>query len=164
MSQKVPVVSRPPPSERRTFLRGAAAGLAATSGLEAILASRQAPAFAQGTEVHLLQWVDFIPEGDAELRRQVAEYSAQTKIKVTLETINANDLQARITAAIQSGSGPDVIMMLHNWPHLYAGVSPTSPSSASGRPRIRAATTRTPRPRPRAASGGWPCPTPPEAA
>jgi secreted PhoX family phosphatase len=65
--------------ERRTFLRGAAAGLAATSGLEAILASRQAPAFAQGTEVHLLQWVDFIPEGDAELRRQVAEYSAQAK-------------------------------------------------------------------------------------
>ena len=37
------------------------------------------------------------------------------------ETINANDLQARITAAIQSGSGPDIIMMLHNWPHLYAG-------------------------------------------
>src|SRR5262247_709926 len=67
-----------------------------------------------------MKWVDFIPEGDAELRRQVAEYQKQTKVEVTFETINANDLQARITAAIQSGSGPDIIMMLHNWPHLYA--------------------------------------------
>ncbi len=121
MSQKAPRRPASDTIERRTFLRGAAAGLAATSGLEAILASRQAPAFAQGAELHLLQWVDFIPEGDAELRRQVAEYSAQTKTRVTLETINANDLQARITAAIQSGSGADIIMMLHNWPHLYAG-------------------------------------------
>jgi len=108
MSQKAPRRPASDSIERRTFLRGAAAGLAATSGLEAILASRQAPAFAQGAELHLLQWVDFIPEGDAELRRQVAEYSAQTKTKVTLETINANDLQARITAAIQSGSGADI--------------------------------------------------------
>src|SRR6202171_2228416 len=107
--------------DRRTFLRGAAAGAAVTAGLEGILAARRAPAFAQGTKIHLLQWVDFIPEGDAEVKRQVAEYSKQMKVEVIFETINANDLQARITAAIQSGSGPDIIMMLHNWPHLYAG-------------------------------------------
>jgi len=105
---------------RRTFLTTTGvAGVAA--GLEGILSARRAPAFAQGTKIHLLQWVDFIPEGDVEVRRQVAEYQKQTKVEVTFETINANDLQARITAAIQSGSGPDIIMMLHNWPHLYAG-------------------------------------------
>src|SRR5215475_13829750 len=105
---------------RRTFLK--TAGIAGTAaGLEGILGARRAPAFAQGTRIHLLQWVDFIPEGDAEVRRQVAEYSKQAKVEVTFETINANDLQARITAAIQSGSGADIIMMLHNWPHLYAG-------------------------------------------
>ncbi|HXA97903.1 MAG TPA: ABC transporter substrate-binding protein, partial [Candidatus Dormibacteraeota bacterium] len=106
---------------RRTFLRGAAGGVAAVAGLEGILAARRAPAFAQPVEIHLLHWVDFIPEGDVELRRQLAEYSEQNKMKVTVETINANDLQARITAAIQSGSGPDIILMLHNWPQLYAG-------------------------------------------
>jgi multiple sugar transport system substrate-binding protein len=90
------------------------------AGLEGILAARRAPAFAQTTKIHLLQWVDFIPEGDVEVRRQVAEYTKQTKVEVTFETINANDLQARITAAIQSGAGPDLILMLHNWPHLYA--------------------------------------------
>jgi hypothetical protein len=41
-------------------------------------------------------------------------------IKLQLETINANDIQARITSAIQSGSGPDIIMGLNNWPQLYA--------------------------------------------
>ena len=98
---------------RRTFLKGSSAlGLAGLGGV--------APAFAQTMKLHLLQWVDFIPEGDAELRRQIAEYSKQMKLEVTLETINANDLQARITAAIQSGSGADIILMLHNWPHLYA--------------------------------------------
>ncbi|HYB70299.1 MAG TPA: extracellular solute-binding protein [Candidatus Bathyarchaeia archaeon] len=109
------------PMNRRAFLRGAAGGVAAVAGLEGILAARRAPAFGQPVEIRLLQWVDFIPEGDVELRRQLAEYSEQNKMKVTLETINANDLQARITAAIQSGSGPDIIMMLHNWPQLYAG-------------------------------------------
>ena len=105
---------------RRTFLKTAGA-VGAAAGLEGVLAARRAPALAQGTRIHLLQWVDFIPEGDAEVRRQVAEYSKQANVEVVFETINANDLQARITAAIQSGSGPDIIMMLHNWPHLYAG-------------------------------------------
>src|SRR5947207_584483 len=101
-------------TSRRTFLKtsGALGLLAAGGGV--------APAFAQPTKLHLLQWVDFIPEGDAELRRMIAEYNRQMKMDVTLETINANDLQARITAAIQSGAGADIIMMLHNWPHLYA--------------------------------------------
>src|SRR5438105_3122026 len=90
--------------DRRTFLRGAAVGAAATAGLEGILEARKAPAFAQGTKIHLLQWVDFIPEGDTEVRRQVAEYTKQMKVEVVFETINANDLQARITAAIQSGA------------------------------------------------------------
>lgn len=107
--------------DRRTFLKaGGGAGLLATiGGLEGILAARRAPAVAQPVKLHLLQWVDFIPEGDIELRRQAAEYGRQTKTEVTVETINANDLQARITASIQSGAGPDIIQLLHNWPHLY---------------------------------------------
>jgi multiple sugar transport system substrate-binding protein len=100
--------------ERRRFLTGSAAGLAG------VLASRRAPAFAQGTRLHLLYRVDFIPQGEAELKRQLAEYGKQMKMDVALETINENDLQTRITATIQSGSGPDIVQMLHNWPHLYA--------------------------------------------
>src|SRR5712692_9391646 len=104
---------------RRRFIAGSAAvGIAAT-GIEGILAARRAPAFAQGTRLNVLRWVDFIPACDVELKRQVGEASKVLGAEVVLEAINANDLQPRITAAIQSGAGPDIIMMLHNWPHLY---------------------------------------------
>jgi multiple sugar transport system substrate-binding protein len=99
---------------RRTFLRATGAGLAG------ILAARTAPALAQGTKLHITRWVDFIPACDVELKKQAEEASKALGAEVQFEFINANDLQPRITAAIQSQSGPDIIHMLHNWPHLYA--------------------------------------------
>ena len=106
---------------RRALLKGTAvtAGVA-TTGLAGILAARRAPAWAQGTKLHIVRWVDFIPEADVELKRQAPEAGKALGAEVTFEFINANDLQPRITAAIQSGSGADIIQMLWNWPHLYA--------------------------------------------
>ena len=104
---------------RRAVIAGAAT-VAAAGGLEGILAARRAPAFAQGTKLHIVRWVDFIPEADVELKRQAPEASKALGAEVQLEFINANDLQPRITAAIQSGSGADIIQMLWNWPQLYA--------------------------------------------
>src|SRR3989454_8658617 len=98
--------------QRRTFLKAA--------GVAGIVAAGRAPAFAQGTKLHIVRWVDFIPEADVELRRQAPEASKALGAEVTFEFINANDLQPRITAAVQSGSGADIIQMLWNWPHLYA--------------------------------------------
>ncbi len=105
--------------DRRTMLKGAA-GAVAVAGIEGILAGRRAPAFAQGTRLNILRWVDFIPACDVELKRQAGDASKALGAEVQFEFINANDLQPRITAAVQSGSGADIIMMLHNWPHLYA--------------------------------------------
>jgi multiple sugar transport system substrate-binding protein len=48
------------------------------------------------------------------------ECQKATGIRLKLETINANDLQSRITSAIQSGTGADIIHALGNWPQLYA--------------------------------------------
>jgi len=98
--------------ERRSFLK--------LTGIAGILAAHRAPAFAQGSKLHIVRWVDFIPEADVELKRQAPEASKALGAEVTFEFINANDLQPRITAAIQSGSGADIIQMLWNWPHLYA--------------------------------------------
>jgi len=98
--------------ERRSFLK--------LTGIAGILATHRAPAFAQGTKLHIVRWVDFIPEADVELKRQAPEASKALGAEVQLEFINANDLQPRITAAIQSGSGADIIQMLWNWPQLYA--------------------------------------------
>src|SRR2546423_10889603 len=97
---------------RRRFLQG-------SSAVAALTATGRAPAFAQGSRLHVLRWVDFIPACDDELQKRAGEASKLLGAEVQFEFINANDLQPRITASIQSQSGPDIIHMLHNWPHLY---------------------------------------------
>jgi multiple sugar transport system substrate-binding protein len=108
---------------RRKFLRlsGAGAIAARSGGIAAILASGKPPAYAQGTTVHWLRWNDFVPSSDVLLRNQIIPQCAKDLgITLNIEMINGNDIQARTTAAIQSGTGPDVICALNNWPQLYA--------------------------------------------
>src|SRR5499426_424756 len=106
--------------KRRTFIKAVGAGVAAT-GIEGILTAHRAPAFAQGTQVHILRWNDFVPAADEILRKEYVPAVAKSLgIKLQVETINANDIPARATSAIQSGNGPDIIMLLNNYPHLYA--------------------------------------------
>src|SRR5262247_3228837 len=106
--------------KRRTFIKAVGAGVAA-SGIEGILTAHRAPAFAQGTQVHILRWNDFVPAADEILRKEYVPAVAKSLgIKLQVETINANDIPARATSAIQSGNGPDIIMLLNNYPHLYA--------------------------------------------
>src|SRR5262249_14131980 len=106
---------------RRQFVKITTTGAAvATTGIEGILSARRAPAYAQGGKLHIVRWVDFIPQAAGALKRPAPEASRPLGAEVPFDFINANDLQPRITAAIQSGSGADIIQMLWNWPHLYA--------------------------------------------
>src|SRR5436189_6306509 len=113
--------------DRRYFLK--------ITGIAGILAARQAPAFAQGSTLHWVRWVDFIPESDLELKRQMPEAEKALGAKIQFETINANDLQPRITAAVQSGSGADIFNFQYNWAHLYqnAVVDVSDVASALGK-------------------------------
>jgi len=100
---------------RRKFLKASGAGLAG------ILASHQAPVFAQQSTVHWIKWNDFVPASDELLRKaMLPEAMKALGIKINLETVNGNDLQPRVTSAIQSGSGPDVFMLFNNHPHIYS--------------------------------------------
>ena len=103
---------------RRNVLKG---GTVLAGGMAGILATGRAPAFAQGTTVHWIRWNDFVPASDTLLRREMLpEAEKALGIKMNFETVNANDLQPRITAAIQSGAGPDLFMLNNNHPQLYA--------------------------------------------
>src|SRR6202011_1797057 len=107
---------------RRGFIKlsGGGAMGATLGGMAGILASGRAPAIAQTTTMHWLRWNDFVPASDQLLRREITgECEKALGVKLNVETINANDIQARITSAIQSGMGPDIICALNNWPQLY---------------------------------------------
>ena len=108
--------------DRRKLLKysGAATIATGTGGITAILVSRRAPAYAQATSIHWLRWSDFVPASDQLLKSNIVPQCEKALgIKLNLEMINANDIQARITAAIQSGSGPDIFYVIGNWPQLY---------------------------------------------
>src|SRR3984885_10764185 len=101
-------------------LSAGSAVAASTGGLAGILATGRAPAYAQTQTVHWLRWADFVPASDQLLKGDIVkECEKDLGMKLTVETINANDIQARITAAIQSGAGPDIFTALNNWPQLY---------------------------------------------
>ena len=106
-------------TKRRSVLK--LAGSTALGGMAGILATGRTPAYAQQKTVHWLKWVDFVPATDQMFRREmVPAAEKELGIKVNLETVNGNDLQPRITAGIQSGSGPDIIMSFNSYTHLYA--------------------------------------------
>src|ERR1700737_4602377 len=109
--------------DRRRLLKLSGAGTiaAGSGGIAAVLASGRAPAYAQTTALHWLRWSDFVPASDQLLRAQIVpECEKALGIKLNLETINANEIQARISSAVQSGAGADIILVVTNWPQLYA--------------------------------------------
>lgn len=108
---------------RREFIKtvSLATGAALATGTYLLNSSAgAAPAIIKGTKLHLLQWSSFVPQADDEVRQQVAEWGKQMGVQVLMETVSANDLLSRTAVAIESKSGPDIIQMWHNWPHLYA--------------------------------------------
>src|SRR5256712_10208787 len=108
--------------DRRAFLRvaGAATGAAAVSGIPGIVAAQKAPSFPKGTKLNILEWVSFVPASDVEFKRLATEFGKLAGVDVTVDLINMNDLNPRIASAIETKAGPDIIMMMSNWPHLYA--------------------------------------------
>jgi multiple sugar transport system substrate-binding protein len=101
---------------RRGLLKLSGAG-----GLAAILASGRAPAYAQASTVHWLRASNFVPATDVLLKGEITkECQKALGIALKVELINANDVQARITSAIQSSSGADIVTVVNNWAHLYA--------------------------------------------
>ena len=67
----------------------------------------------------LLQWSHFVPAADTLFDAQAKEFGKQAGVEIRIERINQNDIQARMTAAIQSGAGPDIIVIDNNHPQLY---------------------------------------------
>src|SRR6267378_346738 len=109
--------------DRRRVLKlsGAGAVAGATGGLAGVLASGRAPAFAQGTTLHWVRGSDYVPVSDQMIRTKLNELAQKDLgLKINLEGVDGLTIQARVTSAVSSGSGPDIISAINNWAQLYA--------------------------------------------
>jgi multiple sugar transport system substrate-binding protein len=106
---------------RRTFLKmaGVAAGTTALGGIPGIVAAQKAPAYPKGTKLHMLQWINFIPDGDKVFLAQAEEFGKQMGVEVVVERIGMNDVRPKVTASIESKAGPDIALIPNNLAHLY---------------------------------------------
>jgi multiple sugar transport system substrate-binding protein len=108
-------------TSRRRFLTLSGATAVGAGGLAGILAAGRAPAYAQGTALHWLKFVDFVPVSDQLLRGKITDECRKALgIRLQVETINGDGVQARISSAIQAKTGPDILMAVNNWSQLYA--------------------------------------------
>src|SRR5512134_1437168 len=107
---------------RRLFLKATAAtaGVTALGGIPGILHAGQAPAYAKGTKLHYLMQLHFIPATDKVFMGQAAEFGKQMGVEIQVERIGQNDVPTRAAAAVEMKSGPDIIQIQNNFPHLLA--------------------------------------------
>src|SRR5688572_18652217 len=74
-----------------------------------------------GVTLSVLQWSSFHPEIDAFFKCQVEDgFMRETGAVVTLDRISQGNVQARTVAAVEAGSGPDVIGSHQHWAHVFA--------------------------------------------
>lgn len=103
---------------RRNLIKAAGAG-----GLAIAAGASTVSLFSCTKErsLHVVAWSHFIKEADELMKGAFTEeFKKASGITLKYETINANDLPARATAAVESGTGPDVFQLQWNQPHLYA--------------------------------------------
>ena len=79
-----------------------------------------APAALKGARVHVLRWNSFVKAEDEWFMETVKKNWAEPNgVNLVVENIAMNDMQAKISVALESGAGPDVVQLNWNWAHVY---------------------------------------------
>ncbi|HTU03368.1 MAG TPA: extracellular solute-binding protein, partial [Candidatus Sulfotelmatobacter sp.] len=102
---------------RREVLK-AGLGVAALSALPSKAFAGQAPAFAKGTSLSILQGTYFVAPAQDLYKRQAEEWGKANGVTMSADFLNWPDLQPKIAAAIQAG-GVDIVELWPSWNHLY---------------------------------------------
>ena len=105
------------PQKRREFL-GASAKVG--GGIAAVLATGQAPAYAQERELRMLVWSHFVPASDEELKRQFEEFGKQAGVSVRMDRVAHLQLPAVLAGEVQGQKGHDIVNVSNSNPHLYS--------------------------------------------
>jgi multiple sugar transport system substrate-binding protein len=112
-------------SRRSIMRRGAALGLS-TAAVSGVLSSTgrayaapKAAAYLQERTLNTLHATYFVPAGQEFFTQAAQEWGSQNGVTVTTDYIGYPDLQPKIAAAVEGGSGADIIEMWDTWPNLY---------------------------------------------
>jgi multiple sugar transport system substrate-binding protein len=132
---------------RRKFLKvsGAGAVAAKAAALPASWRPARRPPTRRPPRCTGCDGTTFVPASDVLLRKEMLpEAEKALGIKINLETVNGNDLQPRVTAAIQAGAGADLIMAFNNQTYLYGAsvVDLSDWRKSSGRRKAGTTSTR----------------------
>ena len=79
----------------------------------------RAAAFIQERQLNTLQATYFVPAGQDFFTQVAQDWGSQNDVAFTTDYIGWPDLQPRIAAAVEGGSGADIIEMWDTWPYLY---------------------------------------------
>jgi multiple sugar transport system substrate-binding protein len=123
--------STPPGAATSAPAAATEAPAAATSAPAAVTNEPAAPAAttapteppaaaAEPSTLSILQWTSFVPEADEFLEAKAQEWGSANNVTVSVERINQNDIDARLAASVQAGSGPDIVQHYFNWPWRFA--------------------------------------------
>lgn len=108
---------------RRQLLQaaGIAVGAASLPTWKARAAYGAAPATRTRRRLHFLRWNSFVADEDRWHVEYLQEnWAKPNNVDLVVESMSMNDLQAKFSVALESGSGPDIVHLQHNWAHLYA--------------------------------------------
>ena len=72
-----------------------------------------------GAALQVLRWDAFVADEATAWADLTREFSEQTGVAVSLESAPWPSMQGRARAALQAGSGPDIIFGFYDDPHLY---------------------------------------------
>jgi len=111
-------------SRRQIMRSGALLGLSA-AGIQTVLGAtgRAAAAlptrYQQSGKLNILAGSYFVPEAQDFFVKQVQDWGSQNGVEVTCDFVNWPDIQAKISAAVESGAGPDIVELREAWQNLY---------------------------------------------
>jgi len=111
-------------SRRQIIRSGAALGLSGV-GIQTVLgATGHAKAarptrYQQSGKLTILAGSYFVPEAQDFFVQQVEDWGSQNGVDITADFVNWPDIQAKVSAAVESGAGPDIVEMREAWQYLY---------------------------------------------
>jgi multiple sugar transport system substrate-binding protein len=116
------------PINRRSLLKGAAAGAAVGLAMTVEQLAGFAQAWAQtsswkpeaGAKINLMRWKRFIEAEDQAFMRMVAAFTKATGVEVNVTNESYEDLQPKASVVANTGQGLDMVWGLYSLPHLFA--------------------------------------------